>query len=79
MNSQVVEIILRTIDSNKGTVSGTEYLQHITNIRRRSYLLKCVRAIQHDGLITIIPSIGGRGRKTIYKRNPNQPGLPRKR
>ena len=77
MTSQTIEIILKTIANNP--VIGTEQLQNITNTRRRSYLLKCVRTLQHDGLITIIPSNGGRGHKTIYKRNRNQPGMPRKR
>lgn len=78
-NSQAIESILIIIDNNDGEVQGTETLQIATNIRRRSYLLKCVRAIQSVDLITIIPSNGGRGRKTVYKRNRNSPGAPRKR
>lgn len=77
MNSQVINAIKQTIEQHGGTVEGTETLS-LTVGTRKWYLIECTRAMQRDGIITIIPSIGGRGRKTIYKRNRNQPGKPRK-
>jgi len=78
--STTSQIILVVIDEHGGEVEGTETLALAANVRRKSYLLKCVRALRHNSLITIIPSSGGRGRKTIYRRrNRNQPGQPRRR
>lgn len=75
--SQVIASIKAAIEAHGGTVQGTETLSLIVGTRKW-YLIECTRAMQRENIITIIPSIGGRGRKTIYKRNRNQPGQPRK-
>ncbi len=76
--SLVIKAIIAAIETNDGTVLGTETLALEVGAAKH-YVIKCARVIQHNNLITIIPSSGGRGRKTIYKRNRNQPGSPRKR
>ncbi len=77
-NSQVTQTIIAVIETNGDTIQGTEQLALQVGAAKH-YVIKCARIIEHDNLITITPSNGGRGRKTVYKRNRNQPGLARKR
>lgn len=76
--SPVTESIIIVLETNGGEIKGTEQLALAVNSPKH-YIIKCARAIQRRGLITIVPSNGGRGNKTVYKRNRNQTGLPRKR
>lgn len=76
--SQVIQTIIAVIEDNGDALQGTEALALQVGAAKH-YVIKCARVIQHDNLITIIPSNGGRGRKTVYKRNRNSPGAPRKR
>lgn len=70
--------IVLILDDNE-TIEGTETLATELNmINSKSYVVRSARILQTEGEITIIPSRGGRGLKTIYKRNRNQPGQPRR-
>ncbi len=77
MTSQLIRTILVILDNNNGELQGTEQLALDLNAPK-NWTIRCVRRLNEDGTITIIPSRGGRGNKTVYRRNPNQPGLPRK-
>jgi hypothetical protein len=92
-NSVIQDAIILILESHEGEIAGTEALANEANcINNKTYLLQCVRIVQSNGHVQIIPSNGGRGHKTIYrctssrcnkcprtcKRNRNQPGLPRK-
>lgn len=70
--------ILDVLNEHGGELLGTEALAIETRTRRKSYLLKWIRLMQQRGLISVVPSPGGRGRKTHYKINRNSPGAPRK-
>lgn len=77
--STVRQAILLVIDEN-GEIAGTETLACTLNLNNnKGYVIRSARLLQRAGVLTIIPSNGGRGKKTIYKRNRNQPGVPRKR
>jgi hypothetical protein len=76
--STVRDAILIMLDEHDGEIHGTELLARHLNADK-PWIIKCVRVIESDGQIEIIPSRGGRGHRTIYRRNPNSPGLPRKR
>lgn len=70
--------IVIILDHNE-TIEGTETLATQLNLlNSKSYVIRSARILQDAGEITIIPSRGGRGLKTVYKRNRNQPGLPRR-
>jgi hypothetical protein len=72
--------IIIVLEDNGDEIQGTDALaMAISTLNCKSYVLRSARLAELRGEITIIPSSGGRGRKTIYKRNRNQPGLPRKR
>jgi hypothetical protein len=64
-------------------VEGTERLTIIVcdgiYKKNKTRVLCRVHELEAEGKIVIMSARGGRGMKTIYKRNPNQPGLPRKR
>ena len=75
----ITEGILVFIESHDGEVQGTEQLTiALSTINCKGYVIKHARMLQADGEITILPSAGGRGNKTIYKRNRNQQGIARK-
>lgn len=76
--STIRDGIESALDEGDGEVQGTSHLaQHLNTDEH--WIRKCARALERAGLIKIIPSRGGRGRMTIYKRNPNSPGQPRKK
>jgi hypothetical protein len=75
--SGIREAILIILDENDGEIQGTEKLAQQLNAGK-PWLIKCVRVIERLGHITIIPSRGGRGNTTVYKRNRNSPGMARK-
>jgi predicted transcriptional regulator len=75
--SSIREGIQTVLEENNGEVQGTAHLADQLKTDEH-WLRKCARVLAHAGLITIIPSRGGRGKRTIYKRNPNSTGLPRK-
>ncbi len=79
MTDNIQEGILVFIENNNDEVQGTQQLTlALSTLNCKSYILRSARMLQVDGRITIIPSHGGRGKKTIYKRNRNQPGIARK-
>ena len=71
--------ILFVLDEQE-EIKGTETLAHLLNTEKK-YILKYARIIEAQGMIQIIPSTPpcGRGHRTVYKRNRNQPGQPRRR
>jgi hypothetical protein len=71
--------IVIILDHNE-IIEGTETLATELNLlNNKGYVIRSARILQDAGEITIIPSRGGRGLKTVYKRNRNQPGLPRRK
>lgn len=69
--------ILLVLDE-RGEVCGTEHLSLTINAHKR-WTIQNARILASQGEITIAPSRGGRGIKTVYKRNRNQPGIPRRK
>lgn len=78
MTSVIQDGIIIMLDENGDEIKGTEKLALMLSTTK-SYVVKCARIVQSKGLIKIIQARGGRGNRTVYKRNRNQPGLPRKR
>lgn len=76
--SRIRDAIPTILDEHGGEVQGTARLAQNLNVDE-FWLRKCARVLVRAGLITIIPSRGGRGKLTIYKRNRNSPGQPRKK
>lgn len=77
--STVRKAIMLVLDEN-GEIAGTESLACTLNMNNsKSYVIRSARILQNNGELIIIPSNGGRGKKTIYKRNRNSPGQRRKR
>lgn len=74
--STVRQAILLVLDKT-GEVHGTECLSLAINAPK-AWTIVQLRRLQDQGEIRIIPSNGGRGRKTIYRRNRNAPGGKRK-
>jgi hypothetical protein len=77
-NSTIREGIQAIIEENGGEVKGTTNLASQLNTDEY-WVRKCARVLAGAGLIKIISSRGGRGKRTIYKRNRNSPGQPRKK
>lgn len=77
--THVKESILCLLNT-KRTIRGTEQITIalFDGVYAKPLVIKRLRELQAEGKITIIPSPGGRGRKTIYKRNRNSPGMRRK-
>jgi hypothetical protein len=74
----IKDAVQAELDAKGGTLEGTETIALSINVRRKSWLREILRRLASGGSITIIPSRGGRGNKTVYKRNRNSPGQPRK-
>jgi hypothetical protein len=74
----IKDAVQAEMDAQGGTLEGTEKIALSINVRRKSFLIKILRRLASVGSITIIPSRGGRGNKTVYKRNRNSPGQRRK-
>lgn len=71
--------IIIVLDENNGEVQGTEDLAlALSLLNCKSFVVRSAKRLQATGQITICKSCGGRGKKTIYKRNRNQPGNARK-
>lgn len=76
--SIIKQAILIVLDENGGELQGTEKLQLCTNAHNKTWFINCVRVLEENGQLQIINAPrGGRGNRTVYKRNRNQPGLPR--
>jgi len=74
--SRISNLILIALEDNDGEIHGTEDLASLLGVpANKSWLRRHARTIPS---IQIIPSHGGRGNKTIYRRNRNSPGYPRK-
>lgn len=77
--SKIISAIIIILDGHNGEVQGTESLAlELGALNSKKDVLMFARRLQDQGAITICRSRGGRGQKTIYKRNRNQPGLARK-
>jgi hypothetical protein len=71
--------IITALDNNGGELHGTRNLANKVNAPAHiARVMKWVRKLEGMGEITINRACGGRGHKTIYKRNRTNPGLPRK-
>ena len=66
------------IINHEEEIHGTEQLAIALNAHNKHWLILNLRDLNAEGSITITPSAGGRGRKTIYKRNRNSAGMARK-
>jgi len=77
MTSTIQDAIIIMLEEMGGEFKGTEELALALNAPK-NWTIKCVRVLKTNGEIKIIPARGGRGHRTVYKRNRNQPGLPRK-
>lgn len=77
--SQLKEALRKLINGSVVIVGTEELTLRTANANCRTWVLKQARALEAEGVITIHQSRGGRGHKTVYKRNPNQPGQPRRR
>lgn len=65
--------------NSQDEIRGTEHMSYgLLGCSNKSWTIKKLRELMDDGLLLILPSRGGRGHKTIYKRNRNSPGSPRK-
>ena len=65
----VLRKLIRVLDLHGGEVQGTENLAlELSTLNCKSYVIRAARFAEQIGEITIIPSAGGRGRKSIYKR-----------
>lgn len=71
------KIIMEKIKGND-ELQGTEQIALSVNARYKNWMVTILRRLEARGEITIITSSGGRGNKTIYRRNRNSPGQPRK-
>lgn len=61
-------------------VEGTETLaSELGMLNAKTWVIKQARLLQSKKLIDIIASRGGRGNKTVYKKNRNSAGSARKR
>ena len=76
MNSE--EIMIDVLDKNDGEMRGTETFALTVNMPNKAWLRRILRRLASGGEITITPSRGGRGHKTVYRRNRNSAGQPRK-
>ena len=78
MTSGIQQDVVKAIDENGGEIHGTETIAITVNARDKGWLVSILRRLASGGSITITPSRGGRGNKTVYKRNRNSPGTARK-
>ena len=77
--NKLMPAIIVAIETNGGEFHGTNELAracHATDSVH--YMMIYARRLADMGEITIHSSGRGRGRKTVYKRNPNQDGQPRR-
>lgn len=77
MTSTIQDAIIIVLEQNGGELKGTEELSLMLHVQKR-WTIKCVRVLESNGQIQILQSRGGRGKRTVYKRNRNQPGMARK-
>jgi DNA-binding IscR family transcriptional regulator len=69
--------ILLLIEEQGGEIQGSEKLSTALEANK-TFILRLTEQLRDSGEITICKSCGGRGKKTVYKRNRNQAGLARK-
>lgn len=75
--STIRDAILIMLDQAE-EIHGTDALARTLNTDK-PWLIRSVRVMERRGQLTIIPSRGGRGNRTVYKRNRNSSGQPRKK
>lgn len=78
MTSLVEENILDALNA-RGEMRGLDSVLACAKCENRTWVLAVLTRLEADGYITIIRHGGGRGKKNIFKRNPNQQGQPRRR
>jgi hypothetical protein len=79
MSPSAIEDDMRKQFDSTPELHGTEEIAiRFSGVDSKSWILRMLRRLQDKGIITIIPSRGGRGHKTVYRRNRNSPGQPRK-
>ena len=76
MTSTVEEILIEQINA-AGKLEGTERIAIEINAPKW-WVLKIAQRLAAKGRIHIVATNGGRGHKTVYKRNRNSPGAPRR-
>jgi len=74
----IEKLVEEELEANGGELQGTEQIALTINARDKGWLVSILRRLEERGVLKIIRSTGGRGNKTIYKRNRNSPGQPRK-
>ena len=80
MSQIILDKIIQEIRANGGIILGTECLTlKCTTIGSKIWVKQQARILAERGEIVIIPSRGGRGRKTAYKLNRNSPGQARRK
>jgi hypothetical protein len=78
--TKLSEAFIARLRANGGVLHGTEKITlELSTINTKAWILCLARDLEKRGTITIIPSRGGRGRKTVYKINRNSPGAPRRK
>jgi len=77
--TSVKSAILILLDE-RGEIQGAENLAfNELGCFNRTHVNSIIRRLEEQGLVTVSRSYGGRGHKTIIRRrNPNQPGQPRR-
>lgn len=75
--SKLMPMIIIILDQNGGIICGSEHLALELNAPKY-HVNALARRLARMGEIVICESKGGRGNKTIFKRNRNQPGLARR-
>jgi GTP-sensing pleiotropic transcriptional regulator CodY len=65
--------------TTQGEIMGTEHIIiNVTGSSNRSFVVRKLRELESAGMITVTRSRGGRGKRSIYRRNRNSPGYPRR-
>lgn len=77
--STIKNLILLALEEDKDNeIHGTNHLAELLLTENRAWVRSKLRELQRQGVLNIINSGPGRGRKNIIRRNRNSPGYPRK-
>lgn len=76
--SKLMPMIIVILDQHGGIIYGAENLALELNAPKY-HVNALARRLARMGEIIIKRSNGGRGNKTVYKRNRNNPGIPRRK
>lgn len=75
--STIKNLILLALEEDN-EIHGTNHLAELLLTENRAWVRGKLRELQRQGVLNIIKSGPGRGRKNIIRRNRNSPGYPRK-